>query len=346
MKILLTGATGVIGQYVIRELLEQGYEVIGLDRRISDRLDRLPPAIRDDVLWVECDTRDHERLKGAVRSAGAVIHLAAGASFLMYEEFPLEHTMATIAGFHGILEAAAKTSNVSKIVFASTSAVYEGNSVPYREGMMLKPPDLKAFSKKVNEEMAEVYRQRYHLDLIALRPFSVYGDDESSKGRYANVASLFSWAMHAGHDPIIWGSGQQTRDFIHASDVARAFVLALRSDTRQPCLNVGTGIETSFLELIQLIGSKLGITPTPVHVPAPVAIYAERLLADTTMCEEQIGFQPKVNLSAGVDRVLEKVEVLRKSDVFASLAEAQLAVFEQLSDQGLGGISSASKRQK
>ncbi len=153
-----------------------------------------------------------------------MVHLAAGASFLMYEEAPLQQTSGTIDGFHTLLEAL-RVNDVETLVYASTSAVYEGNDLPYNEGMALSPPDLKAFAKKVNEEMAALYARRYPLRPVRLRPFSVYGEDEMSKGKYANVVSLFTWAVCGGRRPLVWGDGTQTRDFIHVSDEGYAKAL-------------------------------------------------------------------------------------------------------------------------
>jgi nucleoside-diphosphate-sugar epimerase len=100
----------------------------------------------------------------------------------MYEEEPLDGTIVAIQGFLNILEALRKT-GAKNLVHPSTSAVYEGNPVPYLEDMELRPPDLKALSKKVNEEMAWQYSSRYGIKAIGLRPFSVYGPNEFSKGR-------------------------------------------------------------------------------------------------------------------------------------------------------------------
>lgn len=320
-KILITGATGLIGRQVVQTAVTQGDDVVGLDRSLDSRLDIIPPHIRSAAAWVEADTRDAARLQAAMTSVDTVIHLAAGASFLMYEEAPLEQTAGTIQGFHTVLEAV-RQAGVRRLVYASTSAVYEGNKVPYRESMRLDPPDLKAFSKKVNEEMAAIYARRYGIQVIGLRPFSVYGDQESHKGRYANVVSLFSWAMYNGRRPIVWGDGSQTRDFIHASDVSRAFVLAAHSDTTEQHLNVGTGIETTFLGLIKIIAGQLGIEASPVFTKIPVAIYAQRLLADVSLTRATLGFTHQVALDKGVQRVLTAASRLRGTADEARLERA------------------------
>jgi nucleoside-diphosphate-sugar epimerase len=327
--VLVTGATGLIGRRVVEELANAGRDIVALDRRIDARMSLVPRAIREQVAWHEGDTRDYTRLRSAMEGVDAVIHLAAGASFLMYEELPLAHTAGTIEGFHNVLEAAVDA-GVETVVYASTSAVYEGNEVPYRETMLLRPPDLKAFSKKVNEEMADIYADRYGVRTLALRPFSVYGEDEMSKGKYANVISLFTWAMSAGRTPIVWGDGAQTRDFIHSSDVARAFVLAVgAADGRVRAVNVGTGVETSFNDLIDQIARSLEIEVEPVYVPTPISIYATRLLADVSLSQSVLGFTPRVSLESGVRRVVDAARTRRTIPEWEDLAVAQTVVLNE-----------------
>jgi nucleoside-diphosphate-sugar epimerase len=278
--------------------------------------------VERSVQWLEADTRDEAALNDALKGADAAIHLAAGASFLMYEEDPIRRTAAAIQGFHTLLELS-RNHDVGNIVYASTSAVYEGNSLPYHEEMALKPPDLKAFAKKVNEEMAALYSDRYGMRIIGLRPFSVYGDSEMSKGKYANVISLFAWTLCAGRRPVVWGDGSQTRDFIFAADVARAFVLAAESNLPTRVLNVGTGIETSFNEALRMLSRKLDVQIEPQYVPIPIEIYARRLLADVSLCATQLDFTAEVTLSNGMDRVLESAHRALASHAWRSLPYAQ-----------------------
>jgi UDP-glucose 4-epimerase len=226
----------------------------------------------------------------------------------MYERDPVQETTGATVGFHTVIDAAVHA-DVPRIVYASTSAVYEGNEVPYRETMGLRPPDLKAFAKKMNEELGELYSARYGIETLALRPFSVYGVDEESKGPYANVASLFTWAMASGLRPLLWGTGRQTRDFIFTEDVARAVVLALESNC-VGALNVGTGVETSFDQLITELNKLLGTDLEPQHMAVPISIYASRLLADTTQATQGLGFTARTALADGLTRILEHLESL------------------------------------
>lgn len=301
-RVLVTGGSGFIGRNLVQDLVRRGYEVTVLDR--ASKAQQV-----DQVRWIRSDTRDWESLSQAMQGQDLVAHLAAGSSFLMYEEEPCAQTIGTIAGFQNVLEAA-RRSSVRKIVYASTSAVYEGNDLPYAESMPLNPPDLKAFAKKVNEEMSQLYSDRYGIPLIGLRPLSVYGPEEVGKGPYANVVSLFAWAMVAGRQPVLWGDGTQTRDFTYVTDVVEAIRLAIEADIPTQQLNVGTGVETSFNEVIAMINEHLGADLAPCYVPIPVHVYARRLLGDPALAETVLGFRSTVTVRDGIQRVLEATRSL------------------------------------
>jgi UDP-glucose 4-epimerase len=282
-------------------LVAEGHTVTVLDRSEAG-FALLDPSVRAEVRLIVGETTSEAAVAQAVDGQDVVAHLAAGSSFLMYEERPVTETAAAMVGFHAVLDAAVHH-GVRRVVYLSTSAVYEGNPVPYREGMPLHPPDLKALAKCVNEDVAALYVDRYGIEGVALRPFSVYGAGEESKGPYANVASLFTWAMARGRRPVLWGDGSQTRDFIYVDDVARAVIQALRSRVTG-AFNVGTGTETRFDEAIAMINELLGSELEPVPVAVPISIYAHRLLADTSQAQRELGFIAQVPFAQGLREVL------------------------------------------
>lgn len=302
-NVLVTGGAGFIGRNMIADMVTAGYNVTSLDNYRIGGKEFLADDVRDQVNWIDGDSRDYSTVAELVKGKDGVIHLAAPSSFLMYEEDPTDGAAVTTQGLLNILEAM-RHHDVEKLVYASTSAVYEGNPVPYVETMTLAPPDLKALSKKWNEEAAHQYATRYGIKAVGLRPFSVYGHDEFSKGGYANVISLFVWAALQNRAPVVWGNGQQTRDFIYVTDAGRAFVQALEKDLETQEFNVGTGLETTFSRVLELIGAELGTTLEPEYVPVPIGIYAERLWADTRKAENVLGFHPSVTVEEGVRRVI------------------------------------------
>jgi nucleoside-diphosphate-sugar epimerase len=306
--VLVTGAAGFIGRSVVKMLVERGYHVIGLDNFRFSNWEQI--YRHQGVEWIEGDTRDQILVAGVMKKVDHVIHLAAPSSFIMHEEDDVEASSFTLVGYKTVMECLRKR-GLKKIVWASTSAVYEGNEVPYHESMTLNPPDSKAGCKHFCEMEAQRYQDRYGITSVALRPFSVYGVGEHTKLGYANVTSLFTWALMGGQKLVVWGDGKQTRDFIYVEDVARAFIDAMEKDDLPTCaLNVGFGIEHTFNEVIQIAGEHLGVSPNVIYTPTPIQIYAHRLWADMTLAKRMLGFQPRITLEQGIERIIEATKAL------------------------------------
>lgn len=317
-RVLITGASGLIGKSIVGQLINESYRVMALDKWRAKEFDQLNS---NGFRFIQGDCQNYGLIKGLMSDCDLVIHLAAPSSFLMYKENPRGSTINTIQSMLNLLEAM-KAHSVKKIVHASTSAIYEGNPVPYHETMIIRPPDLKALSKKVNEEMAEQYSDSYGITAIHMRPFSVYGEGETEKGGYANVISLFAWAMVAGNQPVVWSDGEQTRDFIHAEDAAKAFIMAAEADIPTQALNLGTGKETTFNQVIALINQQLGANIQAQYIDVPIDIYAQRLLSDNSRLEQVLGFRPRVELTQGIERVVNQAKKL--VEVFPEMAQKQL----------------------
>lgn len=303
--VLVTGAAGFIGRSVVKILLERGYRVLGLDNFSFSNEDQV---LRDPrITWYTGDTRDFGLMRGLVNRADHVIHLAAPSSFIMHEEDDLSACNFTMMGFKTLMEAV-RAEKKKKVVWASTSAVYEewgkAPRVPFHEDLPLDPPDSKAGCKHWCEQEAWRYHNRYGINFVAFRPFSVYGVGEHTKLGYANVTSLFTWAMMGGNHPVVWGDGMQTRDFIFVEDVARAFVDAMEKDVPSVALNLGFGKEHTFNDVIDIASKQLGFDAKPTYVDVPIQIYAQRLWADTTLIEKVLGFKPHVTLEEGIERII------------------------------------------
>lgn len=306
MRILVTGGAGLIGRHFTKLLISRGHLAVVLDDLRLGEYDELP--VGKSVDFRQGSVTDRGDVCSALKNVDAVVHLAAPSSFLMYEQDVVGATVGTIASFVTVLEEM-RRAGLRKLVYTSTSAVYESNPVPYHEGMPLTPIDMKALSKKWGEEAAQYYSNRYGMTAIGFRPFSVYGVGESAKAGYANIVTLFVWAMANGHRPIVWGDGRQTRDYLYAGDMAEALWAGLFNDQlATQCFNAGTGIETSWLSLIETINQELGAHLEPVFVDVPSQIYARRLVADTTRQREILGFVPKTTLREGVRRLIAEAQ--------------------------------------
>lgn len=332
-RVLVTGGAGFIGRSLVEQLANDGYLVTALDSYHFSNQSQLfnHPAVD----WLEGDTRDKELVLGLVDAADHIIHLAAPSSFIMHEEDDLQACTFTLIGFKTIMEAMRRCGK-RKIVWASTSAVYElwnqPPRVPFHEGLSIDPPDSKAGCKSWCEQEAKRYATRFGFTSIAFRPFSVYGKGEHTKGGYANVTSLFVWAMMAGYDPIIWGDGSQTRDFIYVDDAARAFKMAMENDTLTGHipLNLGFGVDHSFLDVVRMIGEELGVEPVPQFVEIPIQIYAHLLLSDNTKLERTLGFKPEIDLRSGIRRIIEATRALPSETKSQLKLDLQQCYFKKL----------------
>lgn len=310
-NILVTGAAGFIGRSLVSMLADKGYRVMALDNFRFSNEDQIPRHA--NITWITGDTRDFGLVSRLVESADGIIHLAAPSSFLMHEENDLEASGFTLMGYKTLMEAAKKHGH-RKVVWASTSAVYEEwqkePRVPFHEDLAINPPDSKAGCKWWCEQEAERYRTRYGIEYVAFRPFSVYGVGEHTKLGYANVTSLFTWAMMAGQHPVVWGDGTQTRDFIFVEDVARAFVMALENDVPSGAYNLGYGVETRFNTVIEIAAQQLGFDAKPQYVDFELQIYALRLWADIKKAKELLGFEAQISLEEGIARIIQATNEL------------------------------------
>ena len=317
-SILVTGASGLIGRHTAYLLADQGCRVTVVGR--NSRGLRIVRRTRPELIEKVGDLRNPSFVAKIIQKQDAVIHLAGESSLLSYEKRPVEAVGNTIEPFLNILEAA-RCHGPSKIVYASTSAVHRGNSLPYREDMVVSPGDLRAIAKRSCEDFGALYSGMYGLSTIGVRPFSVYGDFEWPKGVHANVVSLFVWAMLEGERPMLWGDGTQRRDFIHADDVAAVLAGCALEDVDAGIVNAGTGVETSFNEIIAMINKELGSNLEPESVGAWPVGYPERVRADVAL-QEQLGVLPSTSIEEGISRVIRSSRSRRK-EKRQRLAKAQ-----------------------
>jgi UDP-glucose 4-epimerase len=153
------------------------------------------------------------------------------------------------------------------------------------------------------ERLSELYGVMHGVRSVGLRLFSVYGENEIPKGKYANIISQFIWCLLKGERPVIYGDGTQTRDFIYVEDVVDAFLISMDLD-KGGIFNVGTGIETSFNEAFSMIKEVLGSDLEPEYVANPIKNYVYRTKADTKKAEQDLGFKARVSLKEGIERLV------------------------------------------
>ncbi|NEU30310.1 NAD-dependent epimerase/dehydratase family protein [bacterium LRH843] len=253
-RVLVTGGCGFIGSHIVDQLIEQNYEVAVVDNLSTGKIDNIP---HEKVTFYECDIVS-DFLQKVVEDFKPtyIIHQAAQASVPVSINDILLDTDINIRGSVNIIDAARKN-NVKKIVFASTAAVYgEPQYLPIDEEHPINPQSPYGLSKYTIEQYLKMAHHLYGLDYTILRYSNVYGPRQDANGE-GGVVAIFADKLNRGETPVIYGDGEQTRDFIYVGDIARMNVLSLSSE-RFRLYNVSTSTETSvnqlFKNLIQIGG--------------------------------------------------------------------------------------------
>jgi len=236
-SVLVTGGAGFIGTHLCKHLHDLGHQIISLDcNHVGDKP------------WgcVAADIRDSLELDGI----DIIVHLAAQISVPISIEHPDETLSVNVDGTSSII-AAAESSGVKRILFASSAAVYgDSDQVPISEEAPLIPQSPYAVSKIIGEELL----RRSEIESCSFRFFNVYGPNQSAEGGYAAVIPAFKKAIAEGKECTIFGDGTQIRDFIHVDDLVRIIGLAIAAEKLPLELNIASGEATSLLDLIEILG--------------------------------------------------------------------------------------------
>lgn len=306
MKVLVTGGAGFIGSHLVDELLARGHTVTVLDDLSSGSMNNLKDHANDPALrFIRGDIRDAKAVERAMADIDAVIHEAAMVSVPRSVKDPELASSVNVGGTLSMLRASLNR-GVERFVYPSSCAVYgEQEKLPIPEDAPPKPLSPYASSKLMAEENCRKFFEREGLETVCLRYFNVYGPRQSG-GEYAGVMIKFLERLRADRPPIIYGDGEQTRDFVYVSDVARATLLALeRNGAAGEVINIGTGRETSINRLCEVflqVSAKEHLKP--VHEPArPGDIL--RSLADISRAGKVLGYEPRVSLEEGIKRLFE-----------------------------------------
>ena len=295
MKILVTGGAGFIGSN-LAEKLAGNHEVIVLDDLYLGRKENLDSSGMD---FVKGSVMNEELVSKACKDCDYVFHNAAMSSSPMFKDLPKLGMEVNVLGFMNVMKAA-KENDVKKVIYASTSSLYSGNPLPYSETQPITAKTFYEASFRTREIVAQTYYFESDVSSIGLRYFSVYGPKELHKGLYANNISQFLWDLMKGKPAVIYGDGTQSRDFTFVSDVVSANLLAMTSKIDFGVFNVGTGIGTSFNDLVALINKLLYTSIQPVHVDNPIKNYVHDTIADLSLVSRSLGYKPQWTLEKGI----------------------------------------------
>jgi UDP-glucose 4-epimerase len=300
MKILVTGAAGFIGSHVAAGYLSAGHEVIVVDDLSTGFRHNLPAGVR----FYEMDIREPE-LDGifATERPDVVNHQAARANVRESFEKPLLYADVNVIGSLNVLECCRRHA-VRKIIYASTGGAVYGEPcwLPVTEDHPVKPLDPYGASKHHVEHYLHLYGLQYGLSYVALRYPNVYGPRQDPSGE-AGVVAIFAGLMLGGGRPRINGSGEQQRDFVHVSDVARASVLALEC-AANGILNIGSGAPTDVNTIFAIMAELTGFRGEAIYGPAKRG-EVQRIFLDAARAREAMGWEPALSLSEGLKSTVE-----------------------------------------
>lgn len=311
-RVLVTGGAGFIGSHLVEGLLQLGHEVRVLDNFSTGKSQNLIGL--GNGLWspgkdfevIEGDIRDLETVCKAMAGMQAVFHEAALGSVPRSVADPVTTHQVNADGTLNIL-LAARDSHAQRVVYASSSSVYgDSQRLPKLEGEEGLPLSPYALTKQINERYGRLFMQLYGLETIGLRYFNVYGPRQDPQSEYAAVIPRFISALLGERAPVVYGSGQQSRDFTYVRDVVAANICALEAPAKTwgSAYNVGRGDKVSLLELLETLQDILGMKIEPrFEPPRPGDVMHSS--ADVTLAKTAINFQAQYDLRGGLEQSID-----------------------------------------
>ena len=306
-RIIVTGGAGFIGSNLARKLSEDCNKVIVIDNLSTGNYYNIQDLKKSGKIeFIKGTITDLNLLQQIFKDVDYVFHQAAIPSVPRSIKDPVSTNNANINGTLNVL-IASRENDVKKVVFASSSSAY-GNipTLPKKEVMVPHPISPYAVSKLAGEYYCKAFKEVYNLPTISLRYFNVYGPRQNPKSEYAAVIPKFINRVLQGKKPVIYGDGEQTRDFTYVEDVISANILA--AETRATgVFNIGGGSNISINSLAELImkicGERLGLDYSD---PAPGDV--RHSLADISRANEKLGYKPKFDLNKGLKETVKWIQ--------------------------------------
>jgi UDP-glucose 4-epimerase len=308
-KILVTGGAGFIGSHLV-DALADANQVTIVDNLSSGKLENIQPHLQaDTVRFVQADITNLKQMRRLVSGNQIVFHLAVqGLRLSLFDPYLVHRVNAT--GTLNMCQAALEA-GVERFVYISSSEAYgTAKTTPMSEDHPLLPTTPYGASKLAGEAYARAYYLSFGLPITIVRPFNTYGPREQQEGVYGEVIPRFVFRVMNNRPPIIFGDGQQTRDFTEVSDTVHGILLAGECDAViGETINIAAGGEISVNNVAQIILKLLGRDGQlpPLHMesrPGDV----RRHYADISKARQLLGFQPRVNFEEGIKRYITWVQ--------------------------------------
>lgn len=304
MRYLVTGGAGFIGSNTVDELVRRGHTVTVLDDFSAGREENLR-CCASKIEIIRGSITDLAAVQKACKGADYVIHLAALTSVPRSVKDPIETNHVNIDGTLNVL-VAARDAKVRRFVYAASCSVYgEASIQPQRESISLDPISPYGVTKLVGERYAKVFYRCYGLETVCLRYFNVFGPRQDPTSAYSGVLSKFITTLLSDGQPVIFGDGEQSRDFIFVEDIVQANLLACEArDCAGRTFNVGTGGRYTLNESLRLL-EKISGKKAAAKYESPRAGDILHSQADITEARKVLGYDPKVNFEEGLRRTWE-----------------------------------------
>jgi nucleoside-diphosphate-sugar epimerase len=304
MRYLVTGGAGFIGSNTVDELVRRGDSVVVLDDVSSGKEDNLA-EIRNKITFIKGSITDIEVVRKAMHEAEYVLHLAARTSVPRSVKDPIETNKINIEGTLNVL-VAAKELKVKRVVFAASSSAYgETPTLPKVETMQPQPISPYGVTKFVGELYGQTFGRCYGLENVALRYFNIFGPRQDPSSPYSGVLAKFCTAFLEDTQPVVFGDGEQTRDFTYVDNAVQANLLACEApNVSGKVFNVGVGGRVSLNAVLRELGKITGKTLEAKYEPPRDGDIRDSQ-ADISQAKEFLGYDPQVSFEDGLARTFE-----------------------------------------
>jgi nucleoside-diphosphate-sugar epimerase len=301
MRYLVTGGAGFIGSNTVDELVRRGHGVVVLDDLSSGKEDNLA-EVRSKITFMKGSITDIEAVQKAMVQADYVIHLAARTSVPRSVKDPVDTNRINVDGTLNVL-VAARDNKVKRVVFAASSSAYgDTPTLPKSEDMQPVPISPYGVTKYVGELYAQTFGRCYGLENVCLRYFNIFGPRQDPDSPYSGVLSRFSTAFLDSTPPVVFGDGEQTRDFTYVENAVQANILACEAPSATGrTFNIGTGHAVSLNQVLQMLQKASGKTLETKYEPAREGDIRDSL-ADIRLAKEFLGYEPVVLFEEGLER--------------------------------------------
>ena len=301
MRYLVTGGAGFIGSNTVDELVRRGHSVVVLDDLSSGKEENLA-EVRNKITFMKGSIIDIEVVRKAMHEADYVLHLAARTSVPRSVKDPIETNRINIDGTLNVL-VAARDAKVKRVVFAASSSAYgETPTLPKVETMQPVPISPYGVTKFVGELYAQTFGRCYGLENVSLRYFNIFGPRQDPDSPYSGVLSRFSTAFLDTTPPVVFGDGEQTRDFTYVDNAVQANILACEAPSASGrTFNIGTGHAVSLNQVLLMLQKVSGKTLVTKYEPSREGDIRDSL-ADIRLAKEFLGYEPAVMFEEGLQR--------------------------------------------